>query len=313
MDTVISFLSLTLRTGRRIHGNTLVVNKSGTIRARSSLNEYTFLPIELTSRRTRWITQDALSFVVASTSATWYGSLDTFAVDGVIKVRAGRVLRCMSTVAFTVLSAFGTLSGLRDFPFAERSVKIVSSFLAATPGTRLGSEQCVTRTALKICDLGAGVSIRVVGVTIRASRVGAADSVLEDTRRANGVLVPDTHPALERVLLRTIWSQHAVAALKSGLAWACRRSTSLTFSASRDSSGRAAGRVFADTRTLIIDLVGPMTDRWKVVDAKTTLLAVTDGALWGLPVDTRSLFKNEGSRTLGARRRLALVGSLIVL
>jgi hypothetical protein len=112
----------------------------------------------------------------------------------------------MSTVPFTILGTIWAFSRFRDFPRAEDSVIVICSFLATSLGTRLGSEQSVTRAALKVCDLGACVSSRVIGVTVRARGISLADSILEDARRADRVIFPDTDPVVKLVLLRAVRS-----------------------------------------------------------------------------------------------------------
>jgi hypothetical protein len=59
-------------------------------------------------------------------------------------------------------------------------------------------------------------------------------------------------------------------------------------------------------------LVGSMTDRWKVINAKAILFAVTNWAARGCLRNTSPFVKMVRSRTLKVSR-LALVGSSVVL
>lgn len=246
MDAVISFLPLTLRAGGLIQRNTLIANKPGSIRARRSLNKYAFLAVELTSSGASWITQDTLPFVVASDGAPRHGSLDTSSIDGVIEIRARRALRGMATITFLVL---GTVRAFRlsDFPRAECSIKVVGTLLATTLSARRGSKDFVSRAAVKLCNICAGVSNCIVGVAVRARGIRLADTILEDSRRTNRVIFPDTDPCIKLVLLRAFRRQNAVAAIKPGFARTYRGNNSGAFPALRLSSLRATGRIFADT------------------------------------------------------------------
>jgi len=246
VDAIVSFLSLTLRARCLVQRNTLITNKPGSIRARSSLNKYAFLAVELTSRGTGWITQDALPFVVASDSAPWYGSLNTFAIDGIIEIGARRALSRMATISFLVL---GTIRALRlsNFPRAERSVKVVGAVLATTFSAGSGSKELISRATLNLCDICAGVNSCVVCVAVRARGIRLADSILEDSRRTNRVIFPNTDPCIKLVLLRAFWSQNAVSALKPGFAPTYWGNDSCAFPTLRLSSLGATRRVFANT------------------------------------------------------------------